>query len=44
MDKILVKGTQNFLGKEIPVITGGFSEGQKMFNRQNYCRNTQYAT
>lgn len=30
MDKILVKGTQNFLGKEIPVITGGFSEGQKV--------------
>lgn len=30
MDKILIKGTQNFLGKEIPVITGGFSEGQKV--------------
>lgn len=30
MDKILVKGIQNFLGKEIPVITGGFSEGQKV--------------
>lgn len=30
MDKILVKGTQNFLGKEIPVIEGGFSEGQKV--------------
>ena len=30
MNEILVKGTQEFLGKEIPVITGGFSEGQKV--------------
>lgn len=30
MGEILVKGTQNFLGKEIPVIEGGFGEGQKV--------------
>lgn len=30
MNNILVKGIQNFLGKEIPVITGGFSDGQKV--------------
>lgn len=30
MDKILVKGTQNFLGKEIPVVEGGFGEGKKV--------------
>ena len=29
MDKILVKGTQNFLGKEIPVVEGGFGEGKR---------------
>lgn len=29
MDKILVKGTQNFLGKEIPIIEGGFGEGKR---------------
>lgn len=30
MNKILVKGTQIFLGKEIPVIEGGFGENQKV--------------
>lgn len=29
MNKILVKGTQNFLGKEIPVVEGGFGEGKR---------------
>lgn len=28
-NNLIVKGTQNFLGKEIPVIEGGFGEGQK---------------
>lgn len=30
MNNILVKGVQNFLGKEIPVVEGGFSENQKV--------------
>lgn len=30
MDKILVKGTQEFMDKEIPVVEGGFGEGQKV--------------
>lgn len=30
MNKILVKGTQEFMDKEIPVVEGGFSEGQKV--------------
>lgn len=30
MSEILVKGTQKFMGKEIPVIEGGFGEGQKV--------------
>lgn len=29
MNEILVKGTQNFLGKEIPVVEGGFGEGKR---------------
>ena len=29
MNNLIVKGTQEFLGKEIPVIEGGFGEGQK---------------
>lgn len=29
MNNLIVKGTQDFLGKEIPVIEGGFGEGQK---------------
>lgn len=29
MNNLTVKGTQEFLGKEIPVIEGGFGEGQK---------------
>ena len=28
--ELIVKGTQEFLGKEIPVIEGGFGEGQKV--------------
>lgn len=30
MNNILVKGVQNFLGKEIPIVEGGFSENQKV--------------
>ena len=30
MSELLVKGTQKFMGKEIPVIEGGFGEGQKV--------------
>lgn len=30
MNKLLVKGQQNFLGFNIPVIEGGFGEGQKV--------------
>ena len=30
MSEISVKGTQKFMGKEIPVIEGGFGEGQKV--------------
>ena len=30
MNELQIKGTQNFLGKEIPVIEGGFGEGQKV--------------
>jgi phage antirepressor YoqD-like protein len=30
MNEILVKGTQEFMDKEIPVVEGGFSEGQKV--------------
>lgn len=30
MSEILVTGTQKFMGKEIPVIEGGFGEGQKV--------------
>ena len=30
MNNILVKGVKNFLGKEIPVVEGGFSENQKV--------------
>ena len=29
-NELIVKGTQEFLGKEIPVIEGGFGEGQKV--------------
>ena len=28
--ELIVKGTQEFLGKEIPVIEGGFGEGKKV--------------
>ena len=30
MNELTVKGTQKFIGKEIPVVEGGFSEGQKV--------------
>lgn len=30
MNEILVKGTQEFMDKEIPVVEGGFNEGQKV--------------
>ena len=30
MNELQVKGTQSFMGKEIPVIEGGFGEGQKV--------------
>ena len=29
MNKIIVRGTQNFMGMEIPVVEGGFGEGCK---------------
>lgn len=30
MNNIIINGTQSFMGKEIPVIEGGFGEGQKV--------------
>ena len=30
MMELQVRGTQNFMGKEIPVVEGGFGEGQKV--------------
>lgn len=30
MKELIIKGTQEFMGKEIPVIEGGFGEGQKV--------------
>ena len=30
MKELMIKGTQTFLGKEIPVIDGGFGEDQKV--------------
>lgn len=30
MNELKVKGTQSFMGKEIPVVEGGFGEGQKV--------------
>ena len=30
MEKLIVKGSQEFMGKEIPVVEGGFGEGQKV--------------
>lgn len=30
MNKILIKGTQTFLGKKIPIVEGGFCENQKV--------------
>ena len=30
MNELQVKGTQSFMGKEIPVVEGGFGEGQKV--------------
>lgn len=30
MNNIIIKGTQDFMGKEIPVVEGGFGEGQKV--------------
>lgn len=30
MMELQVKGTQSFMGKEIPVIEGGFGEGKKV--------------
>ena len=29
MNELKVNGTQDFMGKEIPVVEGGFGEGQK---------------
>lgn len=31
MNELQVKGTQSFMGKEIPVVEGGFGEGQKLY-------------
>lgn len=30
MNELQVKGTQSFMGKEIPVVEGGFGKGQKV--------------
>ena len=30
MKELIIKGIQEFMGKEIPVIEGGFGEGQKV--------------
>ena len=30
MNEIIINGTQSFMGKEIPVVEGGFGEGQKV--------------
>ena len=30
MNGLKIRGVQNFLGNEIPVIEGGFGEGQKV--------------
>lgn len=30
MNELKVKGTQDFMGKEIPVVEGGFGESQKV--------------
>ena len=30
MNELQIKGTQEFMGKEIPVVEGGFGEGQKV--------------
>lgn len=30
MNNIIINGTQSFMGKEIPVIEGGFGEGKKV--------------
>ena len=29
MKELVLKGKQNFMGKEIPVVYGGFGEGKK---------------
>lgn len=31
MNNLVVRGTQEFLGMNIPVIEGGFGEGQKSY-------------
>lgn len=30
MNELVIKGTQNFLGKEIPIIEGGFGKDKKV--------------
>lgn len=35
MNELIVKGTQNFMGKEIPVIEGGFGDGRKCVSAKN---------
>lgn len=44
MNKILVKGTQEFMDKEIPVVEGGFGEGKRCLTDKTIAENTQYAT
>lgn len=34
-NEIKIKGTQNFMGKEIPVIEGGFGDGRKCVSAKN---------
>ena len=37
MKELMVRGTQTFLGKEIPIINGGFGEDQKIILTKNGC-------
>ena len=35
MKELIIKGIQEFMGKEIPVIEGGFGERQKLIKLMN---------
>ena len=34
MNELTIRGTQSFMGKEIPVVLGGFGQNKKMYQRQ----------